>query len=106
MLKKQKMLLVVLAIAVFLATGATAGIAWARGDNAQPSPPLALAKEEVKQLVLLLDHDRNGKVSKEEFMKFMENEFDRLDKDKSGELDVQELKESQVRVSHFTSVGK
>jgi len=37
----------------------------------------------------------------------MEAEFDRLDKDKSGELDPKELTQSQFRVSHpFTSVGK
>jgi hypothetical protein len=37
----------------------------------------------------------------------MEAEFDRLDKDKSGELDPNELRQSQLRVSHsFTSAGK
>ena len=41
----------------------------------------------------------NGKVSKQEFMSFMEAEFERLDKDKNGELDVQELTESRVRSS-------
>ena len=39
-------------------------------------------------------------------MKFMEAEFDRLDKAKNGELDVKELTQSKLRVSHFTSVGK
>ena len=37
-------------------------------------------------------------------MKFMEEEFDRLDKDKSGELDPKELTQSQVRPSR--AVGK
>jgi hypothetical protein len=36
----------------------------------------------------------------------MEAEFDRLDKDKNGELDVNELAQSKLRVSHFVSVGK
>jgi hypothetical protein len=39
-------------------------------------------------------------------MRFMEAEFDRLDKSKNGKLDVNELTQSRVRVSHFTSVGK
>jgi hypothetical protein len=39
-------------------------------------------------------------------MKFMEAEFDRLDRSKNGELDVKELTQSRLRVSHFTSVGK
>lgn len=45
----------------------------------------------VVQLLKLMDTDQNGKVSKAEFMRFMAAEFDRLDTDKSGELDVAEL---------------
>jgi len=33
-----------------------------------------------------MDTDKNGKISKQEWMKFMEAEFDRLDKNKTGEL--------------------
>jgi hypothetical protein len=39
-------------------------------------------------------------------MKFMNAEFERLDTDKNGDLDVKELTKSKVRVSHFASVGK
>jgi hypothetical protein len=39
-------------------------------------------------------------------MSFMEAEFDRLDVKKDGELDIKELTQSQLRVSHFGSVGK
>jgi hypothetical protein len=54
-----------------------------------------------------MDADKNGKISKKEYMDFMAAEFDRLDKDKSGESDPKELANSQFRVSHpFTSVGK
>jgi hypothetical protein len=67
---------------------------------------LALGESEVKQLVLLMDTDKNGKISKKEFMAFMEAEFDRLDKDKSGELDVKELAQSKLRVSHFATERK
>ena len=66
---------------------------------------LALGEGEVKQLVLLMDTDKNGKVSRKEFMAFMSAEFDRLDKDKSGELDVKELAQSQLRPSQ-PFVGK
>lgn len=38
-----------------------------------------------------MDTDRNGQVSKEEFMRFMEKEFDLLDVNKDGVLDVSEL---------------
>jgi hypothetical protein len=36
----------------------------------------------------------------------MEAEFDRLDKGKNGQLDVKELTQSKLRVSHFIGVGK
>ena len=41
-------------------------------------------------------------------MKFMEAEFDRLDKDKKGELDPKELRQSKLQVSQkrFTDAGK
>jgi hypothetical protein len=51
-------------------------------------------------LLLLIDADDNGKISKQEWMKFMEAEFDRLDNDKKGQLDVKELMQSKWRVSH------
>jgi Ca2+-binding EF-hand superfamily protein len=53
-----------------------------------------------------MDTDKSGKISKEEWMKFMESEFDRLDKDKKGQLDVKDLTQSKLRVSHPVSVGK
>ena len=53
-----------------------------------------------------MDQDKNGKVSEQEFMKFMKAEFKRLDKDKSGELDVKELSQSQIRSSTFMDAGK
>jgi hypothetical protein len=36
----------------------------------------------------------------------MEAEFDRLDKAKNGQLDVMELMQSKLLVSHFSSLGK
>lgn len=53
-------------------------------------------QKEAKKLLLLMDKDSNGKVSKAEFMAFMEAEFDRLDIDKNGELDVSELTDAKV----------
>jgi Ca2+-binding EF-hand superfamily protein len=67
---------------------------------------LAIGEDEVKQLLLLMDTDKNGKISKQEYMNFMEAEFERLDKDKSGELDAKELKQSSLRVSHSAVAGK
>jgi len=55
------------------------------------------------QLLKLMDKDRNGKVSRAEFLKFMNAEFDRLDVNKDGELDVNELVEMHVRFFRGTS---
>jgi hypothetical protein len=61
------------------------------------------AQDAEKDMVQALEA---GKISKREWMKFMEAEFDRLDKGKDGELDVKELTQSKLRASRFTSVGK
>jgi hypothetical protein len=50
-----------------------------------------------KQLLLLMDRDKNGKVSKQEFLAYREAEFDRLDVNKDGELDVKELTKLKPR---------
>jgi EF-hand domain pair len=43
------------------------------------------------QLLPLMDKDHSGKVSRQEFMSFMNQEFDRLDINRNGRLDVDEL---------------
>jgi hypothetical protein len=105
--KRNKLLPV--CVAVTMSVFATiAGTAIAQKvDKSIPKPQrtLALGEDEVKQLVLLMDADKNGRVSKQEFLSFMSAEFDRLDVDKSGELDVKELAQSQIRPSR-AAVGK
>jgi len=56
----------------------------------------AIATETVKELLALMDTDKNGKISKQEWMKFMEAEFDRLDTNKKGEIDAKDLLHSTV----------
>ena len=89
-----------------LKSAATAAVAsatiLAQDANQKPAKKekrIAAGEKEAKKLLLLMDKDQNGKVSKEEFMSFMEAEFERLDKDKNGELDVEELTQSRVRSS-------
>jgi|HubBroStandDraft_1064217.scaffolds.fasta_scaffold836162_1 hypothetical protein len=96
------------ALSVLIAAWITVGTAAGQATASVPKPQdkLAIGQDEVKQLLLLMDTDKNGRISKAEYMKFMADEFDRLDKDKSGELDAKELTQSQIRVSHFTTVGK
>ena len=107
MFKKQKIAVVMLTVAVFLAMALFVGNATAQKENVpKAQDKIALSVDEVRQLILMMDTDKNGKVSKQEFMNFMSAEFDRLDKDKSGELDVKELALSQLRPSAKPPVGK
>ena len=66
-------------------------------QSPQKEKNVAAGEKETKKLLLLMDKDANGKVSKEEFMAFMEAEFARLDKNHDGELDVKELTQMQIR---------
>ena len=98
MLKKWKIAMPVLGL---LLTSA----AFAQKEPAPKAPDkVAIGEAEVTQLLALMDTDKSGKISKQEFMKFMEAEFNRLDKDKSGELDPKELLQMQRPVR--PAVGK
>jgi len=79
-------------IEAMLVAGTVAGTATA-SDNQR----VAAGLPTTKKLLLLMDTDKNGKVSKQEFMSFMEAEFDRLDINHDGELDVHELMQLQAR---------
>ena len=70
----------------------------------RPQDNLAMAEDQVRQLLLLMHTDKKGMVSRQEYMKFMEAEFDRLDKEKKGELDARKLAQSNLSASRF--VGK
>jgi EF hand len=84
------------------ATGVASGTP--QDERAEREFKLAAATDAAKQLLLAMDTDKSGKVSKQEWMKFMEAEFDRLDTDHKGQLDVKELMQSRMRVRPF--VGK
>lgn len=110
MFETRREVLTLGAVAGLLAAGALpkAAIAQKNGnEKAKQQKTLALAQDEVEQLLLLMDTDKNGRISKKEFLDFMSAEFDRLDKDKSGELDPKELSLSQIRPSRpIPPVGK
>jgi hypothetical protein len=73
-------------------------------EKVEKERKLAAATDAAKQLLLAMDTNKSGKISKEEWMKFMEAEFDRLDTDHRGQLDVKELTQSRVRMRPY--VGK
>jgi Ca2+-binding EF-hand superfamily protein len=51
----------------------------------------AHAESDVRHLLSLMDTDKNGVVSREEFLEFMGQTFDRIDVNKSGTLEPKEL---------------
>jgi hypothetical protein len=73
-------------------------------EKSEREKKLAAATDAAKQLLLAMDTDKSGQVSKQEWMKFMEEEFDRLDTDHKGQLEVKELTQSRVRMRPY--VGK
>jgi len=91
--------------------GLTGNSMCAAGQNAAPQTPdtgtkatvpgplpgaVVVGEAEAKKLLVLMDADKSGKVSRAEFMAFMAAEFDRLDRNHDGELDVKELEQSQL----------
>ena len=70
----------------------------------KPQDLLAMGEAHVKNLLLLMETDKNGMVSKQEFMKYMEAQFERLDKNKIGQLNVKALTQTNLSANHY--VGK
>jgi CRISPR/Cas system-associated endonuclease Cas3-HD len=101
---RRTLLTTVLLLSTITAVGAFVASAFAQKPTAapvsQPQDKLAAANEHVKDLILLMDADQNGKVSRQEWMSFMEAEFNRLDKNGRGELDVKDLLASRLSVTH------
>jgi len=95
-----------LLVALMSTTGVLAGTAIAQKPPApKPLDKFAVANEDVKELLLLMDTDKSGRISKREWMNFMEAEFNRLDKDGNGELDPKELLQSMLSARHSNSVN-
>lgn len=92
----------VLARAVLVAA-ALAGTIAAASDAptaAESSQTLATGLTPTAELLQLMDTDNNGKVSKAEFLRFMEAEFDYADKNQDHELDPRELRAFVRSMSH------
>jgi len=72
----------------------------------KPQDPQVLAEDQVRQLLPLADAGRSGKVSKQEWLKFMEAEFDRLDKNKSGQIELKNVAPSPAPQTRAGLLGK
>jgi len=89
-----------LLLALFVVTALGIGISQ-KVVSKQPDT-ITIAIENVKQLLLTMEA-KNGKISKQEWMRFMEAEFDRLDTGKKGEVDQTEIRQSGFYVKQARS---
>lgn len=89
----QKTMVVASLVVAFIYGGGILASTSSAQKTSVPRQPdrIAIASEKVKELLAVMDTDKNGKISKQQWMKFMEAEFDKLDKDKKGEVDPKEL---------------
>jgi hypothetical protein len=65
-----------------------------------------LSADQIKLMFFLMDTDRDGKISKQEWMSFMGSTFDQLDQNKTGKLDPKELSQLTLPGMTFASNGK
>jgi hypothetical protein len=104
---RRNLLIALVLVALIGAKGAVRTSWGQKASVPKHQDTVALGHDKAVELLLVMDPDKNGKVSKQAWMKFMEGEFDRLDQDKKGELDPRELQRSNLSVSHyFRDVGK
>jgi Ca2+-binding EF-hand superfamily protein len=75
-------------IGITLAIGSVSSDAFAQRISKRTA---STASRDVGNLMRMMDADKNGVVSKEEFMNFMSRTFDRLDVNKSGALEANEM---------------
>jgi hypothetical protein len=111
----RKKILAIIVLAGLLPNFAMMKTAFAAAQSAKATPQtantsagapvpdagkVAAGQTEAARMLLLMDADKNGKISRAEYMAFMAAEFDRLDINRDGELDVKELEKSQLMVAH------
>ncbi len=85
-------------IALLCCAGCLFNVALA--DDAPPTAKLKVGLPSVVQLLDLMDTNKNGAVSKDEFMQFMAAEFDYADRNKDGELNPRELRSLVQGLTH------
>ena len=83
-------------------------LAQTKANVQKPQNTLVLGQDAVGDLLLLMEPDKNGKISKQAWMRFMSEQVDRLDKDKKGELNAQDLRRPHLLMKHASAqdVGK
>jgi len=95
---KGKLMVSVLLVLVALTVFGTAAAQKASVPKAQDR--LAMGEQNVKQLLLLMDTDKNGMVTEQTYMEYMKAEFHRLDTAHHGELNARALAQSNLTATN------
>jgi hypothetical protein len=75
---------------IALAVTFAPSLAWAADAAKSPNNFEEFFKMHAMPAMHMMDKDNKGYVTKDEFMKFMDELFDRMDKDHSGKVNVEE----------------
>jgi hypothetical protein len=102
MLRPSTWVKVLIALSVLAVTFLLGTAAAQKAAVPKPQDRLALGEESVKQLLLLMETDTRGNVSKQTYMQFMESEFHRLDKSNAGQLNAHQLLQPTISPARFT----
>jgi len=88
--------------ALMTTTFVLTGTSFAQTTTAGPKTPnkQVIAEDNAKEILLLMDANKDGKISKQEWMNFMSSEFDRLDTDHNGFIDQKDLLQTRISVTH------
>jgi hypothetical protein len=78
-------------------------VAQTKASVPKPQNTLVLGEDAVKGLLRLMEPDKNGKISKQAWIRFMAEVFDRLDQDNKRKLDAQELRRSHLLIKHASA---
>jgi EF hand len=78
-------------VGITLVVGSMSTSAFAVSKHTARTASAGAGTGQVRQLLRMMDADRNGTVSKSEFLQYMSQEFDRRDANKSGQLERNEL---------------
>jgi hypothetical protein len=93
----------------FIALVVVGTVAVAQKDGGLRHPdPAVLATEHVREILLVMNPDRNGNITREQWLQFMAAEFDHLDSDRKGAIEPRKLipfRESR-RHNRFSDFGK
>jgi hypothetical protein len=104
MLKQTNRVWIIGAFAAMVATGSMLGNPAQKTSVPKPQDTLALGEDEVKKLLLIMEPDKQGKISKQEYMRFMRRNSKDWIRTKTASWTSSKLTQSSVTTNRF--VGK